>query len=117
MISPNKWENLVFLAEEKFGIDKRYKEKFEVAETSSGKKIMGEKEIVEFKSPLGRIRLEKVSRPKVIDKKVLHAKRIGSRVAVDFVYSDEEKVVELKIYKQGPNGAWEEISPETMGIS
>jgi len=116
MISPRKWENLIFLAEEKFGIDKKYKEDFEVSELSSGEKIMGQREIVEFESPLGRIKLEKNSRPKVIDKKVLHTKRIGGRVAVDFVYSDEEKVEELKIYRL-KNDEWAEISPEDMGIT
>ena len=109
-MNANKWENLVFMAEEKFGIDKQYNEDFEVAELSTGEKIMGQKQIVEFKSPLGRIKLEKVSLPKVIDKKVLHTKRIGGRVAVDFVYSDTEKVVRLKIYKQALNGEWDELS-------
>ena len=115
-MNPGKWENLVFLAEEKFGIDKKYKEDFEVAELSTGKKIMGQRQIVEFQSPLGRIKLEKNSRPKVIDKKVLHTKRIGGRVAVDFVYSDEEKVENLKIYRF-KNDEWIEISPEDMGIT
>ncbi|MBU4370062.1 hypothetical protein KKG58_04910 [Patescibacteria group bacterium] len=109
-MNPGKWENLIFLAEEKFGIDKKYKEDFEVTELSTGQKIMGQRQIVEFESPLGRIKLEKNSRPKVIDKKVLHTKRIGGRVAIDFVYSDEEKVEELKIYKENADGGWEELS-------
>ena len=113
-MNPNKWENLIYLAEEKFGIDKQYAEDFVVAETSMGKKIMGRKEIVEFNSPLGRIRLEKVSRPRVIDKKVLHTKRIGGKTAVDFVYSEEDLVVEIKIYKQKSDADWEEINPEAM---
>ncbi len=97
------------MAEEKFGIDKEYAEDFEVAETSTGEKIIGQKEIVEFKSPLGQIKLEKISRPRVIDRKVLHTKRVGGKIAVDFVYSDEEKVVEVKIYKKDENGEWIEI--------
>ena len=116
MVSPNKWENLIFMAEEKFGIDKEYSEDFEVAETSTGQKIIGQKQAVEFTSPLGRIKLEKVSRPRVIDKKVLHTKRIGSRTAVDFVYSDKEKVEELKIYRL-KDDEWVEINPEDMGIT
>ena len=117
MVSPSKWENLIFMAEEKFGIDKKYAEDFEVTELSSGKKIMGQRQGVEFKSPLGKIKLEKISRPKVVDKKVLHTKRIGGRTAVDFVYSDEEKVVELKIYRRDENDQWIEINPEDMGIT
>jgi len=116
-MNPSKWENLIFLAEEKFGIEKKYKEEFEVAELSTGEKIIGQRQIVEFESPLGRIKLEKNSRPKIIDKKVLHTKRIGGRVAVDFVYSDEEKVEDLKIYRQNKDKQWVEIKPEDMGIT
>lgn len=115
-MNSSKWENLIFLAEEKFGIDKKYKEEFEVAELSTGEKIMGQRQIVEFQGPLGRIRLEKNSRPKIIDKKVLHTKRIGGRVVVDFVYSEEEKVENLKIYRF-KNDQWVEIRPEDMGIT
>lgn len=113
-MNPNRWENLIFMAEEKFGIDKQYTEDFEIAELSTGEKIMGQREIVEFKSPLGQIKLEKTSRPKVVDKKVLHTKRIGGRITVDFVYSDKEKIVELKIYKKSTNGEWKEISPASL---
>lgn len=109
-MNPNKWEELLFKAEEMFGIENKYQEDFVVAETMAGQKIMGLIEIVEFKSPMGRIRLKKTSRPKVIDKKILHTKRIGGKITVDFIYSDQEKVVELKIYKQNSNDEWEEIS-------
>jgi len=116
-MNPSKWENLIFLAEEKFGIEKEYKEEFEVAELFNGEKIIGQRKMVEFESPLGRIKLEKTSRPKVIDKKILHTKRIGGRVAVDFVYSDVEKVEELKIYRLEKENQWAEIKPEDMGIT
>ncbi len=117
-MTPEKWEKLIYQVEEKFGIDKRYAEDFEVSETSVGEKIMGKKEIIEFKGPLGQIKLEKISQPRVVDKKVLHTKRIGGRTAVDYVYSDEDEVCQLKIYKRNEaDKEWEEISPATMGIS
>ena len=115
-MTDERWEKLIYQVEEKFGIDKRYTEDFVVAETQAEKKIMGRKEIIEFKGPLGRIKLEKISRPRIIDKKVLHTKRIGGRMAVDYIYSDENEISQLKIYKQS-NGEWEEISPEMMGIN
>jgi len=116
-MNPSKWEKLVFLAEENFGIDKKEKQEIEVDELSNGEKIMGEEEIIEFKSPLGKIRIEKISRPKVVDKKVLRAKRIGSNAVVDYVYSPDEKTVEMKIFKQAEDGEWQEISPEKMGFN
>jgi len=117
MVNPNKWEQLIFLAEENFGIDNQFSEDFVVFENSKGEKVMGKKEIVEFEGPLGKMRLEKTTRPRVIDKKVLSSKRIGSKVAVEYIYSDDEPVVELKIYKKDADGEWEEVRPESMGIS
>lgn len=116
-MNSNKWERLVFLAEEKFGIDKREEEEIEVGEHSDGTKVIGKKEIVEFKGPLGEIRVEKISRPKVIDKKVLSTKRIGGKVAIDYVYSPTEKTEEIKIYSQDQEGEWQEIDPEKLGIN
>ncbi|MFA5051168.1 MAG: hypothetical protein WC499_03565 [Patescibacteria group bacterium] len=116
-MNAEKWENLIYKVEEKFGIDKRYEEEFTVAETSTGQIVLGKRESVEFKSPLGRIKLEKTSRPKVIDKKVLHTKRIGSKSAIDFIYSDTEQTSQLKIFKINSNDEWEEINPESMGFN
>lgn len=110
-MNPNKWQEIVFKIEEKFGIDSRRTEDFIVAEQHSGEKIIGQKEIIEFKGPLGKIRLEKISQPKVIDKKVLSSKRIGGRAAVDYVYSDEDKSEFIKIYKWDDSiSQWTEIS-------
>ncbi|MDA2922956.1 hypothetical protein MYX07_06865, partial [Patescibacteria group bacterium AH-259-L07] len=95
----------------------QFSEDFVVSENSRGEKVMGKREVVEFEGPLGKMRLEKVTRPRVIDKKVLHAKRIGSAVAVDYIYSSDDPVIELTIYKEREDGEWEEVSPESMGIT
>jgi len=116
-MTSSRWENLMFRIEEKFSIDKQYAEDFEVAETSSGEKIMGQRQAVEFVGPMGRIKLEKTARPRVIDKKILRTKRIGGKVAVNFVYSNEDKVEEIKIYKQSLYGKWEEMNTANMGFT
>ncbi|OQX71338.1 hypothetical protein B6D52_01775 [Candidatus Parcubacteria bacterium 4484_255] len=115
-MNARKWENLIFKVEEKFGISKQYIETFEVAEKHDGQKIMGKKEIIEFKGPLGLMKLEKISQPRVIDQKVLSSRRVGGKVAVDFVYSDTEEVFRFNIYKKEQGGEWKEVRPETMGI-
>jgi len=105
------WEDLIYQIEEKFGIKDRRDEDFIFAETSAGEKIIGKKEVIEFNGPKGKMKLEKISRPKIIDKKVLHTKRIGGRVAVDYVYSNEEMVEQIKIYQWNFEiSGWEEIS-------
>jgi len=116
-MNSQKWENLIFKIEEKFGIKNKYKEQFEFAEKHDGEKIMGQKENIEFEGPLGLMRLEKISRPRIIDKKVLSSKRIGGKVAVDFIYSDTDEVFKFNIYKkEAKEDKWTEVLPETMGI-
>ncbi len=112
-----KWENLVFKVEEKFGIKEKYTEEFEFAQKHDGEKIIGHKENIEFEGPLGLMRLEKVSQPRIINKKVLSSKRIGGKIAVDFVYSDTDEVFKFNIYrKDAKENKWVEVLPETMGI-
>jgi hypothetical protein len=110
-MNPNKWDDIIFQIEEKFGIEKHFFEDFVVAEQSDGKKIMGKKEIIEFKGPLGKMRIEKISRPKIIDKKVLASRRIGSKAVVEYIYSNEEFVDQIKIYRfDDATNNWQEIT-------
>jgi len=109
-MSPEKWEELIYLVEEKFGIDDRHTESFVVEETHDGKQIMGEREVVEFCGPLGKTKMEKTSQPKLIDKRVMASKRIGSRSVIDYVYSPTEKSEHVKFYRwDEATGQWAEI--------
>lgn len=110
-----QWDNLIFMIEEKFGIISRNKEKVEVAQTSQGESIFGEKESIEFNGPNGQMKIERIEKPKIIDKKVLSSKRIGGKVAVDYVYSDEEKTYETKIYRfNEKENNWQEVNLESL---
>jgi len=102
------WEKLIYQIESRFEIKKRKKESFLAAETLKGKKIFGEKETIEFKTPQGDFCLENIRKPKILEKKVLSSKRIGAGVAVDYIYSEEEKTSHVKIYKS-EGGEWKEI--------
>lgn len=104
----SKWDNLIFMIEEKFGIKNRSKEPIEINQNSQGEGIMGEVEVIEFETPTGRMKLERTGRPKVIDKKVLSTKRIGGKVAVDYVYSSDEKSYGVKLYRFCDNN-WQEV--------
>ena len=113
-MNTEKWEKIIYQIEEKFGVDRHEFEDFVVGETLQGKKIMGKKEIVEFKSPFGKMKFEKITKPKIIDKKILTSKRIGGRAAVDYIWSDTEESSFIKIYKED-NGVWGEVNPESLG--
>jgi hypothetical protein len=112
-----KWERLTFLIEQRCKILLHRKEGFEIAKTSTGQPIMAEREFIEFESPLGKMKLEKILKPKVIDKKVLSSKRIGGRVAVDYVYSSEEFVSEIKIYCwDNQKESWQEADLKSFNL-
>jgi len=110
-----KWDDIIYKIEEKFGIKKRDKEKFLVSENSFGKKVYGEKEIIEFDTPRGRMKIEKIIQPKIIGKNVLHARRAGSRVAINYIYSEDETVERLKFYRwDNEKMDWQEITLENL---
>lgn len=91
-MTPEKWQNLI----------DDIKDKFEVEEHSSqhldehgGTDI----EFIIFKSLLGRIKLEFVTKPLVLEKKTFYSRRIGSGTKVEYVYDPDEKTRKLSAYK------------------
>jgi len=59
----------------------------------------GSMEVIEFNGPVGRMRLEYITRPVVLGKNVSGSRRIGSHHEIDYVYSDSEVTQTLKAYK------------------
>ncbi|MDA3839770.1 MAG: hypothetical protein PF572_01655 [Patescibacteria group bacterium] len=70
---------------------------------------------IEFKGPLGKMRLEFILRPVILDKKTSYTRRIGSETNVQYVYSETEKNGRLDVYKlDEDSGEWEEIEATKM---
>ena len=77
------------------------KDRFEVLEeeTEEGE---NENEIIEFievMSEAGKIKLERITKPKVLDVKATYSKRGQSTSGVKFIHSNEEVVHTVKAYK------------------
>ncbi|MFA5076128.1 MAG: hypothetical protein WC480_01790 [Patescibacteria group bacterium] len=104
-MTPERWQELKAEAKIKFTLDSE-----EVMEFEDGP---GTVEILEFNSPLGKIRLEYAVRPLVLDKKTTTSRRIGAGVKVDYVYSPDEFTYKLTTYKWNDGlDDWEKISGE-----
>ena len=56
-------------------------------------------EVIIFDSPMGRIKLEWLTRPKVLDTKTHYSNRIGGDVSTEVVYSEDEVTHTLKAYR------------------
>ena len=99
----HKWLNIIDMLETKFGIDKNYKE-------TLGESIPGEKHIIEFTGPMGKMKLEWIEKARLKDVKTLYSARIGSDVKVSKVYDQQEKVSYMKAYQwDGTKNEWREI--------
>jgi len=97
-----KWEQIKAMAKDKFDIIREAEEE--------GVDGIGKVEILEFDGPLGKMKLEFITKPRILDKKTSYSNRIGSDVKVDYVYSEDEEVCELVAYK------WNEAVDDWEGI-
>lgn len=67
-------------------------------------------EYVEFNGPMGKMKLEYITKPIIIDKKTNYSKRIGSETHIHYVYSDDEKSEKMIAYQWNDgDGVWVEM--------
>lgn len=70
-----------------------------------------------FQGPLGRIKLEYITKPVVLDKKTIYSQRIGSETKVDYIYSNDEKSSKLKVSKWDEAiDDWQEIDAKKFEL-
>ncbi len=98
-----KWENIVGQIKDRFEVEDSGSQHLE---DEGGVDI----EYIVFSSPLGKVRLEYVTKPVILDKKTTFSKRIGSETSVEYVYSKEEKSHQFSAYRwDEAEGDWAEI--------
>ncbi len=108
-MTKERWKEIIGNIKDNFGILEQGEEHIE---DEGGVDI----EFVEFNGPLGRMRLEFIEKPLVLDKKTIYSRRIGSETKVDYVYSDTEKSQKMSAYKwDDEQNDWMEIDGEMFG--
>ncbi|MBD3359187.1 MAG: hypothetical protein GF365_00550 [Candidatus Buchananbacteria bacterium] len=70
----------------------------------------GTKETLIFNGPLGKIKLEFIIKPLVLDKKTIYSKRSGQETKIDYVTSDTEKVRTLLAFR------WDKANENWVGV-
>jgi len=99
---PDKWPEIKEKIKSSFAVSAERLEKNEERSEQT--------EILEFQGPLGKMKVEWISRPKVLDTKTHYSNRIGSNVQVDYVYSSDELTHTLKVYKWDEAlGDWQKV--------
>lgn len=75
----------------------------------------GELEFVEFKSPMGLVRLELWIRPKVLERKTIYSHRMNTAATVQYTYDETEHTFTFKAYRQDErSGEWTEVRAEGL---
>ena len=101
-----KWEQLVG----------RIKDEFAVEEQQTQDGVMaGEKiETIVFVNPAGKMKLQRVVKPRFLGEKTKYAGRLGSQVSIEKVYSEDELVDTVKLFRDS-GGEWEEMNVAALG--
>ncbi|MDP3900289.1 MAG: hypothetical protein Q8Q23_04375 [bacterium] len=104
-----KWQQIVGMVKDQFGVDEEGEGTVEDVPNS---KI----DFIIFQGPLGKMRLEYITKPILLDKKTIGSRRIGSETAVDYIYSEDEFSNTFKAYKlDEDSGKWAEMEAEAAG--
>jgi hypothetical protein len=87
-----KWLDIKDSLRDKFNIVEENKEIIEGIPNAS-------REIIIFASPMGKIKLVFEFKPRILDRKTLFSNRAGASMSVQYEYSDNEFVGDLRIFK------------------
>lgn len=116
-MNDEKWDDLKENLREKFP---DLKEKTEDAsrEDDMGNLVEGKKEIFEFKSELGEIRIERLTRPRIIDKKSHYNRTAMGKAQIEYILDPEEKTHKITVYKKDDiTGNWQPMELPTERLS
>jgi hypothetical protein len=104
-----QWENLIDSLEIKFGKLER-KRRTTVTTNDIGHEIKNEEEWLEFETPSGKMRLSRITRPMIIDKKFHYTHTAKAKGKVEYVLSETEKSYRVVLSQWNSlNNDWQEV--------
>jgi len=112
-----KWEALKEELKRKFKVQN---ERFEdiIKETADGTIKQGVAEIIEFETPLGKIKLVRESRPVVLGKKEIYSHQQGKAARTEYEFSETEFSYKIKAYKWNDDqDDWKEMDADKFATT
>src|SRR5262249_26442459 len=91
--------------------------KFKVTEHTTGEpdgRDRSVREVIVFDGPTGSMKLERVTRPLVLDKKAIFSHRAGSGVNYEYTFHPTEKTHRESLFRW-ENNSWTEMDLSTIG--
>ena len=111
-MGPDKWETIKTMAAKQFEIQDEGVEDLYV-DTADGQVKQGVAEFVVFKGPMGRIKLQFQTKPRLEKKEFHYSHRAGTAARIEYKFSEGQVVHTFKVYKwEEIDEEWEEISPD-----
>lgn len=98
-MNDERWYDLIDRIRTQFGL---LDERDEPLEYGPGKR-----ETIEFQGPMGRMRLERVSRPVVKERRTHYSKRAGGTTSEEFIYEEGEFTHRVMLLRWA-DGEWRE---------
>ena len=97
-----RWNSIISDIKDKFTVLDERHESFE--------DMPGDIHVIEFETPVGRVKLEFTQRPLVLDKKSITSHRIGAHAKVEYTYSETESTYKMSAYKWNDRtDEWEDM--------
>jgi hypothetical protein len=111
-MTDERWHDIVGMIKDRFS--NVQEETFELPEEEGP----GTSAEIEFDGPMGRMRLCRTSRPRIIDKRIQGANRVGSETSVEYRYSDSEFVHEFSAWRwNATTDEWEHLAVDADQLS
>jgi len=115
-MTDEKWQQLIDIAELQFQNVEKKTEPL-VHTTQDGQEEQGTQDILVFENPMGRFKIVRENRPKVLEKKHHFSHRAGDTARTEYKTSDTEVSHKLHVYKDVGYDDWEEAKLESLGLS
>lgn len=96
-MTDEKWEQLIGRIKDEFDVEDH--------KTMDGKREREKIEEIVFNGPIGKMKVARSVRPRVLDEKTHYSNRIGGDMSVERVYSDDEFVNNIEVFKD-EDGEW-----------
>ena len=92
------WGDILDRLEEQYG-ELEVEKLSETREDDTGQKLTSEIQRVEFETKLGKMRVELVKAPLILDKKTHYTHTAGARASVEYVLSDTETTTKVRAFR------------------
>lgn len=114
-MNDEKWIDLKGTIKEKAIEFKEYKEDIS-REDDLGHRVPTTKEALEFEVEAGTFKLERTTRPVILDKKTHYHKGAGG-ADIEYVLSNDEFTHKISVYKKDDYGDWQLVDIPTERLS